>query len=328
MNNKKAFEIQFNWIFILVAGAAIIVFFASVITKNKNVSEISTNAIVLKSVESIITGASISTDTISTIEIPNSNIEVRCNRVSSGGASKQFSNLVLFAPGLIKGNKLITQTLPFNAPYRATNILYMTSPSLRYIIIGDSDTAREINKSLPLELKKEFYDVPLIKNSNNYKVRFIVFNDDMIDFPQALKNMPDFDVTAVKVKGDISKGTIDFYQKNAQSWELIATSAYLGKPSLIGAVYSDSAEAYECNMKNIFSRLNLITKIYSQRTTALIAKYERCKDFYNDALNHLGKISTASLEFKKENLDIMAESLKSLSDENINMQVYSCALIY
>ena len=67
--NKKGFEIQFNWIFVLVAGTAIILFFTVVVIKQKNVSETSTKATILKSMEAVITGASVSTDTTNIIDI-------------------------------------------------------------------------------------------------------------------------------------------------------------------------------------------------------------------------------------------------------------------
>ena len=145
--NKKGFEVQFNWLFVLVAGAAILLFFTVVVAKQKSVSETSTKAAVLKSIEAIITGAGISSDTINTVNIPESDIEVGCGRVSIGGVSKQYQSLILFAPGFIRGSKIITQTLPFNAPYRATNLLYATSTGARYIIIGDTSLAGEINKT-------------------------------------------------------------------------------------------------------------------------------------------------------------------------------------
>lgn len=333
MINKKGFEIQFNWIFVLVAGAAIILFFTVVVVKQKSVSEISTKATVLKSIEAIITGASVSTDTINTISIPSSNIEISCNRVSLGGVSKQYQSTILFAPSLVKGDRLITQTLAFSAPYRATNLLYITSPQIRYIIIGDSKLAKEINKSLPSELKKEFYQsMPEIKNLNNYKIRFVLF-ENLINFPKALEKMPDSDVTAIKINGDSEKGTIEFLQKEGNSWLSKGTSFYIGKQSLIGAIYADTFDIYECNMRNVFSRLNLVTKIYAERTKKLTqgapsGRQFQCNQFYSNALSQLNSIFTASSDFNKENIDVIADSAKSLSSENKNAQVYSCTLIY
>lgn len=331
--NKKGFEVQFNWLFVLVAGAAILLFFTVVVAKQKNVSETSTKATVLKSIEAIITGASISSDTTNIVSIPESDIDVGCGRISIGGVSKQYQNLILFAPGKIKGDKIVTQTLSFNAPYRATNLLYATSTNARYIIIGSSSLAKEINKTLPSELKKEFYQpMPDIKNSNNYKARFIVFGE-MIEFPPSMEKMPDADVTTLRISGSSENGIAEFYQKKQNSWDSKGTSFYVGRNSLVGAVYADSVEGYECSMKNVFSRLNLATKIYAERTKKLIQKGTdsrqiQCNQFYSSALAQLNSILAASYEFNRENADSIAEAAKLLAGENKNAQVYSCTLIY
>lgn len=332
--NKKAFEVQFNWIFVLIAGAAILLFFTVIVIKQKSVAEISTKATVLKSIEAIITGAGISTDTTNIISIPKSDIEISCNRVSLGTVSKQHENLILFAPSLVKGDKLITQTLSFNAPYKATNLLYITSPQLRYIIIGSNNLAREINKTLPLDIRKEFYpSIPEIKNFNNYRIRFIIL-DEMIEFPKSLAKMPDFDVTALKINGDLEKGTLEFWQKDGVSWQAKGSSPYIGKASLIGAVYTDNSDMYNCNMQNVFSRLNLVTKIYIDKTKKLVQKEStsgrqfQCNQFYNNGLAQLSSIFSASSIFNHQNVNAIFDSAKSLAGENKNAQIFSCTLIY
>lgn len=332
--NRKGFEVQFNWIFVLVAGAAILLFFSVVVVKQKSVAETSTKATVLKSIEAIITGAGVSTDTTNVIDIPSSNIEVSCNRISLGTVSKQHENIILFAPSLVKGDKLITQTLSFSVPYRATNLLYVTSPQLRYIIIGNNNLAREINKTLPSEIKKEFFNsIPDIQNSNNYKIKFVIFGD-MVEFPRQLSKMPDFDVTAIRVNGDAEKGIVEFWQKDGVSWQAKGSSAYVGKPSLVGAVYSDTLEGYECNMQNVFSRLNLVTRIYMDRTAKLgkesssSAKQLQCSRIYANSAGHLESIYSASSKFNQQNANSIHASAKLLAAENKEAQLYSCTLIY
>ncbi|MBI2557971.1 hypothetical protein HYW20_01505 [Candidatus Woesearchaeota archaeon] len=335
MINKKAFEIQFNWIFVLAAGAAILLFFTIVVVKQKGLAETSTKASVLKSIEAIVAGAGVGTDTTNTIQMPDSAIEIGCNRISIGGVSKQYQSMVMFAPDLIKGSKLVTQTLGFSVPYRATNMLYLTGQQARYILIGDNNLAKEINKTLPSILTKEFHKTSsLISNKNNYKVRLIIFGD--IDANSigmgSLDKMPDSDVTAIKVNGDDQKGAIQFYQKDGSAWSLKGGSIYIGRSSLIGAVYADTVESYECNMQNAFSRLNLVTKIYKGRTEVLrdsdLTERPRCIDTYNGALTQLNKIYAASSNFNNINVETISEAAKELSNQNKNAQKYSCTMIY
>ena len=247
--------------------------------------------------------------------------------------SKQYQNLVLFAPELIKGNKIVTQTLAFSVPYRATNLLYMTSPQIRYIIIGNSNTANEVNESIPSDLKKEIYQTePQIKNSNNYKVRFVVFGD-MVDFPKALEKLPDTDVTAVRINGDSEKGLVEFLGKDGDSWMPKGKSFYLGKQTLMGSIYSDTLENYECNMRNVFFKLRLVSKIYDERTKILLqqsiaAGQSECTGIYNNALTQLNRIFAASSNFNERNVNEIAGAAMALSEENKNAQIYSCTMLY
>lgn len=334
MSNKKGFEIQFNWLFVLIAGAAIILFFAVIVVKQKNVSESTAKATILKSMESIISSASVSTDTTTMEDIPELNIDFDCDKVSIGGIAKQYQNIILFSPSKIKGNSLITQTLTFIAPYRATNLLYVTSPNIRYILIGEIELAKEINKSLPVELKKEFYKIiPAIKNTNNYKVKFIVFGDIQIGNIDIipLQKMQDNAVTAIQVFGDNKKGEIEYYQKEGNAFKLKGKSSYIGKSSLIGAVYADTLGLYNCNMQNTFSKLNLVTKVFIGRTKSLkesMSNNPKCSEIYGKALGDLNILLAESSDFMQSNIEKLTHAADSLASSNNEAQVFSCPLIY
>lgn len=332
---------QFNWIFVLIAGAAILIFFASIIIKQKSITQSSTNIEMIKQMENVIAGASISTDIIVPLEIPNFEIKISCNKVSVGVSSSQYQNLILFAPSSIKGNRIVTQTQAFKEPYRSTNLLFITSTQVRHILIGNDNLAKEINRTLPLELDKEIhdaYDASKIKNFNNYKIRFISFNTNIPpSIPNLLSKMADEDVTALKVSGDSEKGTIDFYAKKGSLFELAGSTSYIGKPSLIGAVYTDSIELYRCNMKNVFSRHFLVTKIHNKgRVPKLIALSPRteCKNIYSSSIPYLNEIEYASSKLSESSnfeisdiIKIKAASLQ-LSTQNKEAQKFSCPTIY
>lgn len=335
--SKKAIEIQFNWIFVLIAGTAILIFFTVLVVKQKSLSESSTKAVVLKSIESIISGASVTIDTTKIENIPNPNIEIGCNKISVGNLPKQHQNLILFGPRLVKGNGFIWQTTAFNTPYRSTNLLYITSPQIKYVIIGNNDLAKDMNKSLPSYLDKENYssyqDVLQIKNSNNYKIRFLVFeNIGLIgnSVPAAFTKMRDEDVTALKIEGNTEKGTLEFYQKKGSSWISLGTSAYIEKSSLFGSIYADTLEVYDCNMRNTFARLKLVTDVYYERTKKLRDTIQRqeCKQIYNNALNQINNIKILSSDFKPENVNNLVSTAKLLSVQNKEAQKFSCPLIY
>lgn len=341
MKHKKAFEIQFNWIFVLIAGAAILIIFTLVIFKQRSLSESSTNSIALRSMESVIEGTSVSTDTSSLIAVSDLSIEVDCGKISIGKISKQYPRLVLFSPSSIKGSKIIAQTLSFSAPYKSSNLLFMTSQQIKYILIGDSALIKSINKSLPSEINKEnfsSYDPSKIRNSNNYKVRFVFDNLDVspLGLPPSLSRMPDGDVSALKITGNLDKGSVDFYENRAGSFVSKGTSYYIGKAALIGTIYADTLEHYECNMKNVFAKHSIVSDVYSGRRTALrqASINGECNTVYDGVISYLNTISSISNtlagtpSLSQSNINIITGASESLSIQNKEAQKFSCPMIY
>jgi hypothetical protein len=333
MLKKRGVEIQFNWIFVLIIGAVIIIFFTTIVLRQKSASEASTRSTILTSLETIISGTGISTDTVNLLTIPKSSIEFGCNRISIEKTSRQFTNLILFAPGMITDNRLITHTVPFNLPFKSTNLLFITSPRSRYILIGDGDTINEINRSLPSEMEKEFYDIlpPNLKSKSSLGIRFVVVGE-MIGFPESFAGTDDEVVTAVRITGNDESGILDFYRKNGDSWVLDGTSAYITKSSLLGSIYSGTKENYECNMENVFARHNLVTQVYTGRTLNLRTNPE-VNDFcrqtiYTQTLTSLNILESQTHDFKSADFVAIADAAESLEDQYNEAQLYSCPSIY
>ena len=341
MKSKKAFEIQFNWIFVLIAGAAILIFFSSVIIKQKGITQSSTNIEMLKQMENIVSGAGVSTDTIVPLDIPNFDIKISCNKISIGSSSSQYQSMILFSPSSIKGSRIITQTLAFNEPYRSANLLFITSAQVKYILIGRGALMEETNRTLPVELDKEafdIYDPSKIRNTNNYKAKLVFFNVNIPSgIPSSLTKMQDSAVTAIKVTGDIEKGTVDFYKKNGNLFTLSENSAYLGKSSLIAAIYVENPEMYTCNINNVFSRNSLVTKVYKGKTGNLMARPTTrpdCRQIYSDSLPYLNRIETASSKLAKaqkieiSDINEISGSSISLTSQNAEARKFTCPRIY
>ncbi len=349
MKSKKAFEIQFNWIFVLIAGAAILIFFTSIIIKQKSITQSSINIDILKQMENIISGASVSADTIVPLEIPNIEIKVSCNKISIGQSAAQYQNLILFSPAPIKGDKIVTQTLPFKEPYKSANLLFITSAQAKYILIGGDPLFREVNKTIPAELDKEdfaLYDTSRIRDANNYKVKLVFFNSNLPSrIPDAFRNKPDSDVAAIKVTGNIEKGTITFYKKNGEALSSTGNFAYAGKSSIIAAIYSENPELYECNMRNVFSKNRIVTQIYKSKTQEMITRFmtgstttsstrPECRQIYTNALTYLNILETSSSALAQptgiteSNIDALLRASGSLDTQNIEAQRFSCPVIY
>ena len=83
MDSKKGvIEIQFNWIFILVAGALILILFVVIVQRQGSVSNQSRDIDIRSKLGTILTGAKQSTDTTFVIDIPSkTEIDFGCNKI-------------------------------------------------------------------------------------------------------------------------------------------------------------------------------------------------------------------------------------------------------
>ena len=334
MQKRGQFEIQFNWIFVLAVGAIILLFFSVIILKQKNASEQTTNLAVLKNLEAIFAGAEASTGTINFVDLPNVEINFECDRCSIGSTSKRFEIMSIFTPSKIKSNEMITWTLDWNLPYRVTNFLYLTSPNMRYVLVGDDGLASDIDENMPEELNKELAaDASSIENKGDNKVRFIYFDGSISDgsgIPQEFSKMKDKDVTALKVSGNGDMGFVEFFEKNGDIFASSGNSYYLKKPSLMGAIFADDIEIYNCVMESAFKKLNIVTKIYQKKTQDLQNYYNNrgdgCANYHESA--NINIILGASEEFTYSNIENINSASALLEDQNKQAQLYSCALIY
>lgn len=343
MENKKGIiEIQFNWIFVLAIGAVILLFFSVIIIRQKNISEVSTSNLILKNLEGILSGAEVSLGTVNLVNIPKTKIEFECNTYRIGKVSKQFGVMSIFVPSIIESNKLITWTLDWSLPYRVTNLLYLTSPKIRYIFVGEtgcilSNTcfAKKVFNLTPKEIRKELMeigDVSSINDEGDNQIRIILF--DTGSFPTVPSDIQGKkEVTLLYVIGGEDKGDIDFYTSSGTTFNLVDRSHYLKQPTLLGAIFADDIEIYECIMETAFKKLNIVSKIYKKKTEDLRDHYTSqgdttCAEQHNDAIGIIGTIETASRAFSETNINIINTEIVILEDKNKEAQLYSCALIY
>lgn len=347
MKSKKAVVgIQFNWMFVLIAGAVILVFFSTIVVRQKEQSEIKTSGIVLTDLEAILTGAKVSTKAATSIDIPPLEIKFSCDSYSIGAVKKQIKTMTLFTPNRIKGRKLITWALDWNVPFTVTNFLYATSPEVRYIFVQkqqEDDTADIIYDMIPTEtdplkpkINKEKAINPnanTIQDKNNYKVKFVYFKGN----PSAavlnkIKDMDDEDVRAVKIEpGDTDDtGTIKFYEKNGDAWSGGESSPYLTYTSLIGAIFAEDKETYDCVMGKEFEKYKIMVDIYKHKSDKLndndMYGNSECGNLHTDVAGILDSLST----ILSGTIDVSSikSNIVSLELKNKDLQSKSCVMVY
>lgn len=325
MRSKRGVvEIQFNWIFILIAGAIILTLFAGIILRQKNISERSTNVLILNSLDAILAGSEVSEGTVNVVKIPTSKIEFGCNSYTIGTASKQLNTMNVFTPSVLEGNSLISMSLEWSVPYRVTNFIYLTNPRIRYVFVADnSDTlSKKIFDIMPEDIRDDqiHNKVVDIMNEDDDEVRIIFFNRPE-EFPDSLIGEK---VTALKV--DEISGTLEFFEAENNNFVNKGMSYYIEDSTLIGAIFTDDFEIYECTMKNAFEKLNIVSQVYQGKILGLQGT---CAGTYSN--DHIQPIIDASGTFDSTNTGVkvtLNNAADTLEIKNKEAKEKSCSLIY
>lgn len=348
IKRKGTVEVQINWIFVLVAGAMILLLFIGIVMQQKDVSERKLSVTILSDLSTIINGASVSTNTVNVIKMPYTELIYACDGFSVGQASMPIGSTIVFAPSMITGNNMIAWTQEWNMPYKVMNFLYLTSEEVRTILVYEQQTetlARRINMTRPERMNVDIVSKEQLKDVvdlNNYKVRIVYLTGQSyflnVDVPSSLKGMRKDDLSMLYVskmqQGDAFK--VDYYSYDGTGWSKKGESFALDDAMLFGAIFTDDHEAYNCMMQKAFGRLKYVNDVYLKRTDLLMTSSgEPCRSFYRvggfeDIMENSEKcaIGFPSLQCDSRSiLDINAAKTAVENDNDI-LQRRSCALLY
>lgn len=361
--NKKGQEVesQVHWIFVLIAGALIIALFTTIVLKQKDSSEIKLQGKISQQLNAIFSGAQQSPGTTLVTPTPQITLEFTCNDLLVGPSAQRLGQNIIYANSKIEGREIITWTLPFSAPFKISNILYVTGPDVRYYLIDAGDANGLWNylngssndprapPSLPEELTRNFEvitpaDISNLRNRNNQHVRFI-FAGPTSPASVTYSNFDNSDISAIQIDGGeviwFSKSTSDTVQESGRS-------AYYDFPMLYGAIFtfdSDSRlsfdgapERYDCISNKLIDKLNLVGQIYYYKFNDLIAAEisdSQCVDNYieNSALQTLAGLNNSVVANWPGLNPVTITSaidgaVNELQETNNRLQRLSCPLIY
>jgi len=330
MKSKKGvISVQFNWVFILIAGVLILLFFGSFVLNLKENSDTTIADIIITNMQTIMTGAEVSSRTINPIKIPDKEIKFSCDSISVGDIRKDITkNKIVFSPESIKGRILLAWALDWNMPYHVSNFLYLTTPSYKYIFINSGD-AQELYNSLSTGITKDIVEpdsISNIKDTGNY-FKLIFFDEEDPNVPPNLDSVSNNKVSAINVISGTNE--IEFYEKKGAQFKLVGKANYLGNPMILGAMFSGTLEDYKCNAEKAFNKLGIVSMVYEKRTDYLkdLHAGSSCISYYDSGL-----FSEIIIDSKREINTDSVQSIKSTIDnlkmKNENLQSYSCPTMY
>lgn len=290
INKRGQIEVTFNWVYILIAGAVILLFFTGIIFKAKQSAEANLNQDLINTIESIFTAAQKAEKTknfIDTSGLVDYVLYFNCENgigtygIKGQGASVEDSVAPIFAPLEISTSRLITWSLPYKLPFKVIDFLIVTSVNTKYYLIGEDEFAEEFynatldssesSNSLNRFNVERITDFGTIAPEGNFQLRIIdsegryIHDDDDLPGQLKLRYFTDDKVSAVAFSGN----TVNYYQKEGDKWKklnlnpiLIVSLGGEKDAAKYAAVFSGNDQMYECNMQKAFKRLRYLNEVY------------------------------------------------------------------
>ncbi|MBT4935374.1 hypothetical protein HOL21_04425 [Candidatus Woesearchaeota archaeon] len=301
-------QITFHWIYIVIAGAIILLFFVGLVVKQKAVSEEQLSFEVVQIMESIFTAAEVSESTKNSIDISglaDTEFFFNCeDGVSNFGIQEQGTRVQnsinpMFSMKTIQAPRLVLWSLPYKLPYKVIDFLFVIPSNAKYVLIGEDDFSDEFERAAStkketdengetpeltpreelLKIDVEYKEILQIDPGASSHVRLIVVNDNQPpDIPSSskLSTLPDDKVSAVVFSGN----TVQYYRKSANSFVQDGSPVPLimvpgeRQAAKYAAIFAGDDDIYKCGMQKAFTRLTYLSEIYTSKTADIIDFYD------------------------------------------------------
>jgi hypothetical protein len=206
---------------------------------------------------------------------------------------------------------------------------------LYYFVKDDNAYSDQLYELMPKEASVELVEVDQItglEKTAGFDMYVFVFDND--DYNSIKTKATGFDAKTLGIGyqhgqfGIDGAGTVYFYEFGSVE---TSTSYFHTKEMLLGAVFSEDAGFYECNLYKAFNRYNMIKNLNKERLSQL-ADHENvsvsCRNILGAVQISFSTVSNADIsqiENSLAEIEGLAGQLDNLNDDLIRK---NCPLIY
>jgi hypothetical protein len=281
MKHEKRGQIQvtFSWVYILIAGAVILLFFIGIVVKQKAVSEENLATDVVRVMESIFTGAGVSEKTKNFVDISglaDYTLFFDCSEgvtefgIKDRGKAIQNEMDPIFAPLELQDTVMNLWSLPYNMPFKTIDFTFVSSRKSKIFFVGNDPFIDEfINATEGFDNVEKIIDPAEIVPGLNYQFRIIDFTGGTAlagGVPESLKGYDDNKITALVFT---AAEQVDYYQKQGDIWKKLNQKPVkiISLPgernaAKYAAIFAGDDDTYICSMGKAFFRLKYVLDVY------------------------------------------------------------------
>ena len=322
MLGKKGFEMQFNWIFVLIAGAIILMFFFLVLKNQINNSAVEDATKTQSDVDFLFRGSQGSRASEKVIAL-HGTVSFDCSDgVSTYGIEgspvlSQYNYLAVFSPKSLTGNEMLMKTDFFSAPFHVMPFTYVTDKNIQYLFVGDNPETLMLLSEMPENATKlrltssletfpdnNFNELVIVAQASDFQKE--VFSHRLLKF--AARRYGSIKAVAFEAEGGIlnSFGSISFYDYTDSGFVKKSSSSYFTFEQLLGAAFSGDGAIYQCQFDKSTSRINMVSRLQQDRIAQLLSYPQiaaSCQSQYGSISGNLdemqqltkGNVSAASV---------------------------------
>lgn len=287
-------QVTFHWIYVLIAGAVILLFFFTLIVSQRQRSEEVLQQDITQLIGSLFTAATLSEKTKTNLDINlGERVLTLACREGVGeyglkGASRTLEDPIhpLFSPAELQATQLSLWSLPYKLPYKVIDFLLVTAPTVKYVLVGSNPWVEEFLEETKPDPETRFrinavhlssaMELATIDPGKSQQLRVVdttgtALTEGML-VPEKVKPLEDSQVTAIVF---IDEGLVQYYQKQGVIWEKMGTPIpiiSLGgerDAARYAAVFAQNGERYECSMQKAFQRLHYLNEILAGEKMAV-----------------------------------------------------------
>ena len=325
-NKSGQVQLTFSWIYIMLAGAIILLFFVGLVFKQQAAAEESLAFDVVQVMDSIFTGAQVSEKTKNFIDVSglaDYTLSFTCedglSEFGIKGQSSPVQNVVdpIFSLQEIKTTLLILWSLPYKLPFKVIDFMFVTSINTKYFILGDGNGFSEEFYNSTQDFNRVLVSDPAeINPEKNFQVRIIdldgVYVQSGQPIPEKLSSLDDNKVTAISFT---ASNMVNYFQKEGKFWkqtnlnpvQIISLSGERNAAKY-AAIFAANDKVYKCNMNKAFLRLKYLIEIYEEKAKEIESHYNLNPELQlnKDCLNYIQKGGY------EQNINGALESLKNI----------------
>ena len=304
----------------------------------------------MNSFDAIFAGSKASDNTVSILPAPpDTELEYICDNdgfseiaISGTIAARQNPNRIMFAQRDISGRQFVVFTRSIDLPFKVDNALFVTDLHTKYYVLNNPDQpnlAPAIMQYLPANITKELVTDPqAILSQGHPEVVIISFGN----MPDALPRLAEARVRNIDIRPtQQGAGSVQFREKKGGKERFDPAqgeSKYYGVTLLLGAIFSENKDYYECAIKKLHTKVQVVSQIYARRSALLETEIHSgiCQASYGDAIAELEELRKISAgEYSMTPDDVNSQEVLRFADVKTNLQqlnekveLHSCPLLY